>query len=131
MYKIKGIVNKGKTMEKEFIEKSRAALIEERNEILASLTDQNEQMQKLVGTALTGDEVDIASNRVDENLLNSLSEATSRRLTLIDNALERIKNGKYGICRACGQEIAEGRLKAIPYATLCITCQTKADRQNR
>ena len=131
MYKIRIIVNKGKTMEKEFIEKSREALIEERNEILESLSDQNEQMQKLVGTVESGDEADRASDRIDGSLLNSLSEASSRRLTLIDNALERIKNGKYGICKSCGQEIAQGRLEAIPYAALCINCQTKADRQNR
>ena len=118
-------------MEKEFIEKSREALIEERNEILASLSDQNEQKQKLFGTEETGDEADRASDRIDGTLFSSLSEASSRRLTLIDNALERIKNGKYGICKACGQEIAQGRLEAIPYAALCITCQTKADRQNR
>ena len=88
-------------------------------------------MQKLVGTVESGDEADRASDRIDGSLLNSLSEASSRRLTLIDNALERIKNGKYGICKSCGQEIAQGRLEAIPYAALCINCQTKADRQNR
>ena len=131
MYKIRIIVNKGKTMEKEFIEKSREALIEERNEILASLSDQNEQMRRLVGTEESGDEADRASDRIDGTLFSSLSEASSRRLTLIDNALERIKNGKYGICKACGQEIAVGRLEAIPYAALCIGWQTKADRQNR
>ena len=118
-------------MDKEIIEKSKEALIEERNEIIASLSEQNEQMQRLVGTVETGDEADRAADRIDGTLLTSLSEVSSRRLTLIDNALERIKNGKYGICRACGQEIAQGRLEAIPYAALCITCQTKVDRQNR
>lgn len=118
-------------MDKEFIEKSRAALIAERNEIMASLADQNEQMQGLVGAVETGDEADRASDRIDGTLLNALSEASSRRLTLIDNALERIKNGKYGICMGCGQEIALGRLEAIPYAALCIDCQTKVDRQSR
>lgn len=131
MYKFEVIVNKGKSMEKEFIEKAKAALIEERDEILASLSDQNEQMKNLVGVVESGDEADRASDRIDGTLLSSLSEASSRRLTLIDNALERIKNGKYGICKLCGQEIAQGRLEAIPYAALCITCQTKVDRQNR
>ena len=118
-------------MEQEFIEKCKDALIEERNEIMASLTDQNEEMQRLVGTVETGDEADRAADRIDGTLLNSLSEASSRRLTMIDNALERIKNGSFGICKGCGKEIAVGRLEAIPYAALCIDCQTKADRQNR
>ncbi|MCR5622333.1 MAG: TraR/DksA family transcriptional regulator [Treponema sp.] len=118
-------------MDKDFIEKSRAALIEERNEIMASLADQSEQMQRLVGSVETGDEADRASDRIDETLLNALSEASSRRLTMIDNALDRIKNGQYGICKGCGREIAMGRLEAIPYAALCIDCQTKVDRQGR
>ncbi len=131
MYKIEIVVNKGKTMEKEFIEKSRERLIEARNELLSSLSEQNDQMKSLVGTVESGDEADRASDVIDGTLLNSLSAASSKRLTLINNALERIKEGKYGICRACGKEIAKGRLEAIPYAALCIDCQTQADRKNR
>ncbi len=131
MYKIEMIVNKGKTMDKEFIEKTKEALIKERNEILASLSDQNEQMHNLVGTVESGDEADRASDRIDGTLLSSLSEASSKRLTQIDNALERIKDGKYGICKSCGQEIARGRLEAIPYVAFCLSCQSKIDRQNR
>lgn len=40
----------------------------------------------------------------------------------IDEALQRIGLGTYGICERCGQAIAEGRLEALPAAVLCIAC---------
>lgn len=129
--KLKLMSTRGIEMEKEFIEKCRQRLIEERNEILESFSGQDEQMKKIVDNIEAGDEADRASERIDSTLLNSLSEASNRRLTQINNALERIKQGKFGICRECGKEIPQGRLEAIPYAALCIACQTKADRMNR
>ena len=42
-------------------------------------------------------------------------------------ALERIRQGTYGRCESCGQDIARERLKAIPYTPLCIDCARKAD----
>jgi len=43
----------------------------------------------------------------------------------IDDALERIKKGTYGICKYCGHEISEKRLLARPTASSCIDCKTK------
>ncbi len=40
----------------------------------------------------------------------------------IDEALQRIAQGTYGICERCGEPIAEGRLEALPAAVLCIAC---------
>ena len=39
-----------------------------------------------------------------------------------DTALDRLEHGGYGTCEACGNEIAEGRLAALPFATRCIRC---------
>ena len=43
-------------------------------------------------------------------------------ITQIRTALKRMKEGTYGECVQCGEQIAEKRLEAIPHATLCITC---------
>ncbi len=118
-------------MDREFIEKCRQILEDEKKEIIASLADQNEQMKGLIGTSETGDEADIASDKIDSTLLDSLGAAAYKRLTQINSALDRIKQNKFGKCLVCGKEIPEGRLEALPYAALCIDCQTKADRQNR
>jgi DnaK suppressor protein len=57
-----------------------------------------------------------------------LSENESRILRLIDEALERLKNGRYGPCIQCQQPIEEARLEAIPWARHCISCQELQDR---
>lgn len=52
-----------------------------------------------------------------------------RYLHHLNEALKRIKDGGYGICRTCGGEISEDRLKAVPHATQCIACK-ELEEQN-
>jgi len=49
-------------------------------------------------------------------------------LAQIDTALERIQDGSFGTCAKCGKPIAEERLEARPWASLCIDCQREAER---
>lgn len=46
----------------------------------------------------------------------------------IEWAQEKLDTGEYGICEGCGEEISESRLKAIPFAQYCISCQSKRER---
>ncbi|MDO8740793.1 MAG: TraR/DksA C4-type zinc finger protein [Candidatus Woesearchaeota archaeon] len=57
-----------------------------------------------------------------DNLL-SLEHNLELRLKDVDSALEKIENGKYGICEKCGNEIDENRLQACPEARACIKCK--------
>lgn len=118
-------------MDKDFCENQKKKLLAQRNELLATLADQNEELKKLVGNGESGDDVDIASDTIDRALLKSLGDADSRRLQMINNALDRIYQNKYGLCLLCGKSIPETRLEAIPYAALCVECQTKEERRNR
>ena len=118
-------------MKKDFLDKQKKKLVAEKNEILESLSGRNEQMSKLVETLESGDDVDIASDTIDRTLFNSLGEADQRRLTMIDRALDRIRQETYGLCLACGKKIPDARLEALPYAALCIDCQTQEDRRHR
>ncbi|APF20010.1 TraR/DksA family transcriptional regulator [Caldithrix abyssi] len=52
-------------------------------------------------------------------------------LNQIDQALERIENGTYGVCRVCGQEIDEKRLRAVPTTRICFDCKQKESRAVR
>jgi DnaK suppressor protein len=56
--------------------------------------------------------------------LNKVGAANSIAVTLADvgRALEKLADGTYGTCDGCGEAIAEERLEAIPWATLCISC---------
>ncbi len=70
---------------------------------------------------------------VDSGLLGSeisfgLAEAESCELARIENALETMQTGKYGVCENCKVEIPLIRLKALPSATLCIKCQREAEK---
>jgi len=49
-------------------------------------------------------------------------------LKQVNGALRRMDNGTYGLCAECNQPIDAARLKAIPYADLCMSCQRKRER---
>ena len=58
----------------------------------------------------------------NDDVLNALDNEAKVIVQQVDNALLGIKEGTYGICKNCGQPIAEKRLEAVPYVTLCIKC---------
>jgi RNA polymerase-binding transcription factor len=53
----------------------------------------------------------------------ALMEMKSETLAQIDEAIRRLEAGVYGVCAHCGRDVAEARLKALPFATLCLECQ--------
>jgi DnaK suppressor protein len=61
---------------------------------------------------------------VDRERDLALSAQALEAVAEIDAALEKIANGKYGICENCGQLISKARLEALPYARLCIACKS-------
>lgn len=109
----------------------KANLLEQKEQIIKSLADKHSEYKKMVESGEPGDEVDIASDAIDGALLESLGAQDSNRLTMINNALDRINQGKYGICLKCHKEIPIARLEAIPYAFMCITCKSEDERRNR
>lgn len=58
----------------------------------------------------------------------AVSTNAEELLVQVDAALARLDEGTYGICANCGREIPSERLEALPYATLCITCQSEVER---
>jgi DnaK suppressor protein len=75
--------------------------------------------------ASPGDEMDVARSTADVETHASLIERAEDRLRLIDQALARVENDTYGICAECGEDIPLERLKALPFALLCVDCQEK------
>ncbi|HEY7017192.1 MAG TPA: TraR/DksA C4-type zinc finger protein [Gaiellaceae bacterium] len=68
---------------------------------------------------------DMATSTFDRELDYTLEENVERALSEIDAALKRIEDGTYGTCVNCGEPIAQERLEALPWATLCIDCKRK------
>jgi DnaK suppressor protein len=77
----------------------------------------------------SGDVVDAALDSVQDEISSQLAEVESRELARIEYALERMREGQFGICEGCGAGIPMARLNALPYATYCIVCQREAERQ--
>jgi DnaK suppressor protein len=91
----------------------------EGREALSDVSGENNYRDHMAdqGTATFSRELDMT---LEENVRESL--------TSVSSALKRMDEGTYGLCARCGAEIAGERLKAVPAATLCITC--KADEES-
>ncbi|MEZ5542164.1 MAG: TraR/DksA family transcriptional regulator [Pseudomonadota bacterium] len=72
--------------------------------------------------AVEKDFAEQATQRENDSVLAALDDEARVQVGLIDAALARIEGGSYGSCVRCGEEIAAGRLEAVPYSTLCIAC---------
>lgn len=59
----------------------------------------------------------------------AISAMLDSRLADIDNALTKLDSGAYGICAGCTSPIPPRRLEALPFATLCVSCQSVADKR--
>lgn len=60
------------------------------------------------------------------DLIEAETETLQERLQDIDEALVRIKEGRYGYCAKCGKEIPQARLSLIPEAKFCVDCESKS-----
>ena len=72
-----------------------------------------------------GDMADQASGNNEVHIQLKLKQTDAKILQAIEEALERIQKGSYGVCRDCGEPIAEARLNAIPWTRVCIVCKEK------
>jgi DnaK suppressor protein len=73
---------------------------------------------------------DIGSENYEQEFRIGLVENEEEELREIEAALERIEDGTYGTCEGCGKSVAKTRLKAIPFARLCISCQREEETQS-
>lgn len=75
------------------------------------------------------DEAALASDNTSKDLAVATLERERRMLEQVKMALERIKSGDYGICESCGGPIPDARLRALPWAKVCIRCAERASSQ--
>src|ERR1700740_1998459 len=100
------------------------ALLKKRTEILG--TGGIKPLQaSMDNNTRQGDMADQASGNNEVHIALKLKQTDAKILQAIEEALQRIEKGTYGICRDCGEPIAEDRLQAIPWTRVCITCKAK------
>jgi RNA polymerase-binding protein DksA len=113
----------------------REALLEERGRVMAAIENLHNDHPGSISDETGEDAVydnhlaDTATETYDRELDYTLEENSEHVLADINAALERIEAGTYGICTNCGKQIAEERLEARPWATLCIECQRERERR--
>ena len=69
------------------------------------------------------DLIDVAALNHKRNITLLLLEKKNFKINGFKDALERIHEGTYGICEGCGERISKKRLKAVPFAKFCVSCQ--------
>ena len=74
------------------------------------------------------DLADQASDSYDRELASTLSETERVRLEAVEKALARVDKGTYGVCESCEKTIPLARLKALPFARLCVNCQSVEEK---
>jgi len=117
--------------------KKRDAFVDERYDILKRMLEERrgEIQDKLRSIRETrpadADQVKDTEEQSLDDLVRevdfALMQMKSETLAKIDEAMRRLEGGSYGVCADCGAEIAEARLKALPFATLCRACQEQRE----
>lgn len=124
---------KVKTLEKvppraKKIQQIRKVLVSQREALLA---EADEALNSLPGQAALPDVGDQASAEADTSFMFHLREREQKLLKKIDSALDMIDAGIFGICEGCEQEIDIKRLAARPVTTMCITCKTEQEDEEK
>lgn len=88
-----------------------------------------EDFQGAIGDATPlADEVDLIKVNEDREMSFATRSLLLERANKLADALERLREGEYGICQECGRKIAPARLKVMPEVTTCVRCQDKLER---
>jgi RNA polymerase-binding protein DksA len=90
-----------------------------------------DKLQKIesdgIRNPISADVDDRSQELENDEVLNELDNVEAHELKQVNAALVRLENGEYGLCSDCGAEIGQPRLKAIPYATICINCANESE----
>jgi DnaK suppressor protein len=114
-------------MDKKKAELFRKRLLAKQEELLR-LVMKSEQDGRQADEEATQDIADKAANSYTKEFLFHQSDDNRRLLQLVTEALERLKNGSYGLCVACHEDVQVKRLEAVPWARHCIECQEKQEQ---
>lgn len=108
-------------------------------EIRRKLTKRKEELLELIsehlaeaggaGEVSAVDLADLADKTLEGDLRRTLLETEVEELRNIEDALTKMEEGTYGVCKECGKPIPEGRLKALPFASRCLLCQREVEEQ--
>jgi RNA polymerase-binding protein DksA len=111
-------------------------LLKRKSEVLDAIDHASEETIKKSQKDASGDisgytyhMADVATDAYDREFSLGLVSTERKILYELGDALKKIEDGNFGICEDCQTSIARTRLKAIPYARLCVKCQEKREKK--
>jgi DnaK suppressor protein len=110
-------------------------LTDERRRLRQELSEMEQHQVKTeekpvadVSGSYDDDLVDVATETFEREKGLALESSVQGMLQMVEDALRRARSGTYGVCDGCGRLIDANRLRAIPYARLCIKCKEREER---
>lgn len=116
-----------KDMDKKKLEGFKKRL-EERQQVLRKTVSRTEEDGRIADQDTAQDIADRAASSYTKEFLFSQSNNDRQLLAMVETALQRIREGAFGECVNCGNEINAKRLEAVPWTRYCIECQEKLEK---
>ena len=113
-------------MEEKMFDDFKTSLLEQKR-LLIQQANQTVSRESNGTQGQLADFADIASLESDRTFHLRLRDRERKLVQKIDQALDRIEDGTFGLCERCGEDIGEERLKARPVTTFCINCKTRLE----
>ena len=114
------------------IKKFRGLLLEKRNELLGNVSYMSKDALREDRSDLSNMPIhmaDLGTDSYEQEFTLGLMDSERKLISEIDQALERIEEGTYGICQVNGEPIPKPRLEAIPWARCCVSCANLLEKR--
>lgn len=102
--------------------------LEQRKQVILENLKSNSREIKALRDSVPSDNIDFSSIESDSQINLTISANLEQELKEIEESLDKIKNGSFGICESCNELIDIKRLKVKPYAKYCISCRKSAEK---
>ncbi len=117
-------------MDKARLKKYRQRLEQEHSD-LATLLSRTGEAGRFADEDSPEDVAEKAANSYTKEFLFHQSDSERTHLHLVREALERLREGEFGLCQDCREPMDRKRLDAVPWARYCRSCQEKAEHSQR
>ena len=125
-----------KKLNKKELAEFKKLVIKKNNEVVDEIKHISEDTLKKSQKEASGDisgyayhMADVATDSYDREFSLGLASNERKFLYELDDALKKIEDGTFGICEVCKVLISKTRLRAVPYARLCVKCQEKKEKK--
>ena len=117
------------SLDKHVVVQFKSGLREQQRELLQMIEKAEKEIREFAGPP-PSDAIDVSCLAASKESLLRRCSQDHRRLRLVEQALERIKDGSFGNCEECEGPIGLKRLQIVPWARNCIHCQSDAEARN-